>query len=44
MSFYLTAAGEPELFRRTVVWVIWVPVWAALAIEAIRYRTRALSP
>jgi alpha-1,6-mannosyltransferase len=43
MSFYLTAAGEPELFQRTVVWLIWLPVWAALAIEAIRYRTRALS-
>jgi hypothetical protein len=44
MSFYLTAAGEPEIFQRYVVWLIWVPVWAALAIEAIRYRTRALSP
>ncbi len=40
MSFYLTAAGEPELFRRYVVWLIWVPVWAALALEALHTRTR----
>jgi alpha-1,6-mannosyltransferase len=39
MSFYLTAAGEPELFRRYVIWLIWVPVWTALAIEALRNRT-----
>jgi hypothetical protein len=43
MSFYLTAAGEPEIFKRTVVWLIWVPVWAALALEAIRHRTQARS-
>jgi hypothetical protein len=41
MSFYLTAAGEPELFRRYVVWLIWVPVWTALAIEAFRHRVAA---
>jgi len=40
MSFYLSAAGEPELFRRYIVWLIWVPVWAALAIELARHRTR----
>jgi hypothetical protein len=44
MSFYLTASGEPELFRHYVVWLIWVPVWAALAIEAIQHRARALAP
>lgn len=44
LSFSLTAAGEPELFRRTVVWLIWVPVWAALADEAIRNRTKARIP
>jgi hypothetical protein len=38
MSFYLTAAGEPALFKNAVVWMIWVPVWAALAIEAILRR------
>jgi hypothetical protein len=39
MSFHLSAAGEPELFRRTVAWLVWVPVWVALAIEFIRHRT-----
>jgi alpha-1,6-mannosyltransferase len=40
MSFYLSAAGEPELFRRAVVWLIWVPVWIALAVELFQHRTR----
>jgi hypothetical protein len=40
MSFYLTAAGEPEIFKRYVVWVIWLPVWATLAIEVLRNRRR----
>jgi hypothetical protein len=44
MSFYLTAAGEPELFGRTVVWLIWLPVWTALAIEVVRHRARTSSP
>ncbi len=44
VSFYLTAADEPELFRRFVVWLIWVPVWAALAIEAIRIRASLRAP
>jgi hypothetical protein len=42
MSFHLTASGEPELFRRYVVWLIWVPVWAALALEVLRTKDRAL--
>jgi alpha-1,6-mannosyltransferase len=44
MSFYLTAAGEPKLFGRYVVWLIWVPVWAALAIEAVRSRASMRIP
>jgi hypothetical protein len=40
MSFYLSAAGEPELFRRIVVWLIWAPVWAALVIDFVQHRTR----
>lgn len=40
MSFYLSASGEPELFRRIVVWLIWVPVWAALVIDFVQHRTR----
>ena len=35
LSFYCIAAGEPAVFTRYVVWIIWVPVWAALVIEAI---------
>jgi hypothetical protein len=41
MSFYFVAAGEPEVFRRYVVWIIWVPVWAALILEAARHRLAA---
>jgi hypothetical protein len=41
MSFYFTAAGEPEVFTRYVVWIIWVPVWAALILEAARRRLAA---
>ncbi len=44
MSFHLTAAGEPELFRRYVVWLIWVPVWTALAVEVIQHRASARAP
>jgi alpha-1,6-mannosyltransferase len=36
LLFYLIAAGEPGVFTRYVVWIIWVPVWAALLIEALR--------
>ncbi len=42
-SFYFAALGEPEAFKRYVVWMIWVPVWAALVFEAVRKRTRAQS-
>jgi len=37
MSFYLTAAGEPQLFERAIVWIIWIPVWAALLAEGARH-------
>lgn len=40
MSFHLTASGEADLFRHYIVWLIWIPVWVALAIEAVRYRSR----
>jgi hypothetical protein len=42
-SFHLAALGEPEVFKRYVVWIIWVPVWAALAFDAVRERTGAQS-
>lgn len=38
MYFYFAAAGEPEVFRQYVVWIIWVPVWAALTLEAMHNR------
>ncbi len=41
LSFYFTALGEPEVFKRYVVWLIWVPVWAALAVDALRNRAHA---
>ncbi len=43
LSFYFTALGEPEVFKRYVVWIVWVPVWVAFAFEAARKRPRALS-
>ncbi len=41
LSFYFIAAGEPAVFTHYVVWIIWVPVWAALLIEAVRNRQAA---
>jgi len=34
LFFYLAAHGETALVKELVVWIIWVPVWAALALEA----------
>jgi hypothetical protein len=42
-SFYFAALGEPEAFERYIVWIVWVPVWAALAFEAVRKRPRTQS-
>jgi hypothetical protein len=41
MYFYFAAVGEPQVFKQYVVWIIWVPVWAALVIEAVRKRRDA---
>jgi len=41
MYFYFAAAGEPQVFRQYVVWIIWAPVWAALIFEAVRHRRGA---
>jgi alpha-1,6-mannosyltransferase len=41
MYFYFAAAGEPQMFKQYVVWIIWVPVWAALIFEAVRKRRDA---
>lgn len=34
LRFYFLAAHNPDVFDEIVVWIVWVPVWAALAIEA----------
>ena len=36
--FYFAAAGEPHVFKQYIVWIIWVPVWAVLIMDAMRYR------
>jgi hypothetical protein len=35
-GFYFLSRGLPDIFKDVVVWLIWVPVWAALAFEAAR--------
>jgi len=35
-SFYFLSRESLEIFDSVVVWIIWVPVWAALAFEAAR--------
>ena len=42
MYFYFAAAGEPQVFKQYIVWIIWVPVWATLIFEAVHHRRRAL--
>jgi hypothetical protein len=37
-DFYFIARGRPEIFEEIVVWIIWLPVWLLLAIEAVRAR------
>ncbi len=36
VSFHYLGNGSYNVFRDTWVWAIWVPVWAALMIDAIR--------
>lgn len=37
-SFYFLAQQKPEVFDGVIVWIIWIPVWAALALEAFQRR------
>jgi hypothetical protein len=37
-SFYFLAQHRPEIFDGVIVWIIWIPVWAALALEAVQRR------
>jgi hypothetical protein len=34
-DFRVLSHDRPEIFQDVVVWIIWVPVWAALAFEAL---------
>ena len=38
-SFHFSAIGAYEIFRDRVVWLVWLPVWLLLAVEAL-YRRR----
>jgi alpha-1,6-mannosyltransferase len=38
LDFYFITLGRAEVFPELVVWIIWIPVWAALALEAVRER------
>lgn len=42
-GFYFLSHGRLEIFESVVVWIIWVPVWAALALEATRKLHRPLA-
>jgi alpha-1,6-mannosyltransferase len=42
-DFYFLSHDRPEIFEGVIVWIIWVPVWAALAREALRNRVRPMS-
>jgi hypothetical protein len=41
LDFYFIGRFQPEVFTNAIVWIIWVPVWAALAFEAARNRAWA---
>lgn len=38
VSFYLSAIDAYAVFRDRVVWLIWLPIWTALAVEAVTGR------
>ena len=42
-DFYFLSRDRPEIFEDVVVWIIWVPVLAALAFEALRKGRSPLS-
>lgn len=37
--FHFAAREQTETFDDVVVWIIWIPVWAALLMEAVHART-----
>ena len=34
VSFHFQAIGAYEVFRDRLVWLIWLPIWALMALEA----------
>ena len=43
LDFYFIGRDQPEIFTGWIVWIIWLPVWCALAIEAVRKSDRRLA-
>lgn len=43
LDFYFIGRDQPEMFSTWIVWIIWLPVWGALAVEAARTRNRRLA-
>lgn len=43
-AFYFIARDTHAVFRESVVWLIWIPVWITLAAEALYSWRRARSP
>lgn len=39
-SFYFAAIGRYEVFRDRIVWIVWLPIWGLLILEAWRGRTK----
>lgn len=37
-SFHFASIGRFEVFRDQIVWVVWLPIWGLLALEAWRKR------
>jgi len=43
LDFYFIGRDRPEIFTGWIVWIIWLPVWGALAVEAARKSNRRLA-
>ncbi len=39
LFFYFAAHEHVDLFENVIVWIIWVPVWAALLFDVLRQKT-----
>jgi alpha-1,6-mannosyltransferase len=36
--FHLSARQQAEMFEHVVVWIIWIPVWGTVVLDAVRRR------